>query len=147
MDAGKRKILDLYEGLVALSDDLFPKKCSNCGRIYKTEEDYIKQTQPTFQSSGLASSVWKGGNKPIVQLYRNCVCGSTLLSFFGDRRDSDEQGKEYRRMFEELLQLIEEKGADRKTARSELLKVMRGEPSDELTRFGIGPSAPAEPSP
>jgi hypothetical protein len=147
MNTGEKNIHDLYEGLVALTDDLFPKKCMNCGRIYKTEEDYIKQTRPTFQGTGLASSVWKGDNKSIVQLYRNCVCGSTLLSFFGDRRDSAKQGKDYRRMFEELLQLLEEKGADRKTARGELLKVMRGETSNELTRFGIGPGAPAQTSP
>jgi hypothetical protein len=143
MSTDNKAIHHLYEGLVALSDNLFPKKCSNCGRVYKTAEEYIKETDPVYRGSGLQSSEHLGlkAGDPVVQLYRNCVCGSTMLTLFGDRRDKSEQGQKYRVMFDDLLQKIVSKGIDPKNARAELLKVMRGEQSKKLAKFGIEPPA------
>jgi hypothetical protein len=130
----------MYKGLVALESDLFPKKCSNCGRIYKTSEEYIKETDPVCRGTGLQSSDHhprKG--EAVVHLYRNCVCGSTMMTFFGDRRDKSEQGLRYRAMFDNLLQKLISRGIDKKIARAELLRVMHGEQSDSLSPFGITP--------
>jgi hypothetical protein len=132
-------IHQLYEGLVALSDGMFPKKCSNCGRIYKTADDYIKETDPVHRGSGLQCSDNSNDGHAVVHLYRNCVCGSTMLTFFGDRRDNSEQGRRYRAMFDDLLQQIVDKGIDPKAARAELIKVIRGEQSKTLAELGIRP--------
>jgi len=141
MSTDNTAIHQLYEGLVALSDGIFPKKCSNCGRIYKTAEDYIRETEPVHRGSGLQSFEYSKDGHPIVHLYRNCVCGSTLLTFFNDRRDKSEQGLKYRAMFDQLLQKIVGKGLESKNARLELLKVMRGEQSEALAKLGIEPPA------
>ena len=139
MSTDNKAIHQLYEGLVAFSDGLFPKKCSNCGRVYKTAEDYIKETEPVHRGSGLQSFDYSKAGKPVVHLYRNCVCGSTLLTLFNDRRDKSEQGQKYRVMFDELLRKIVSKDIDPKNARLELLKVMRGEESEALAKLGINP--------
>ena len=139
MSAEDMTIQGLYEGLVALSDDLFPKKCSNCGRVYKTSEEYIKETDPVCRGSGLQSSDHLKKGQDIVHLYRNCACGSTMMTYFGDRRDKSEQGLKYREMFDALLQKLVGKGMDGKIARAELLKVMGGGQSKDLSPFGIGP--------
>ncbi|MCK9987662.1 MAG: hypothetical protein AzoDbin1_04134, partial [Azoarcus sp.] len=38
----------------------------------------------------------------IVELFRNCVCGSTLMDCFRDRRDTSEAGLRRRARFGEL---------------------------------------------
>jgi len=123
---------ELYAGLQALADSSFPKKCNNCGQVYETAEDFIRHTkklQP--QTSGLKQS-YDDDDAVIVELYRNCTCGSTLLDFFTDRRDTSETGLERRRKFGELLDRLVESGLEDIIARVELIKVLRGEVSEML---------------
>ena len=123
---------DFYQGLKSLAESAFPKHCNNCGRIYETAEDFINSTKnlPT-NSSGLKQSI-DDDESTIVELYRNCECGSTLLNFYRDRRDNSSQGLDRRKQFGELLIKLVELGLSEISAHIELIKVMRGESSEIL---------------
>lgn len=124
----------LFSGLTALSAASFPKRCPTCKIKYETSEDYVKLTQSIHGKSGLKASEDDDGS-PILELFRNCHCGSTLLDFFKDRRDTEEQ----RQLFGDLLERLCERGMDRSVARQELLKVRSGQTStliDELHKKG-----------
>lgn len=121
----------IYKGLQALSNSSFPKKCMNCGRFYETAEDYIKKTEPIRKSTGLKESI-DDDDRPIVELFRNCVCGSTLMDIFNNRRDLSQRGIKRRQKFEEILDRLTAAGYSKEVAREELLKIMRGEESDIL---------------
>lgn len=121
----------LYSGLQSLVASSFPKKCNNCGQVYQTAEDYIKHTNKLqSQVSGLKQSY--DDDSVIVELYRNCECGSTLLDFFTDRRDASSQGLERRRKFDKLLNILVASGMTSDNAHVELSKVLRGEVSEQL---------------
>ncbi len=130
----------LLEGLQALADSAFPKVCRNCRRVYRTPEEYAASTLPVRQgASGLKESVDDDGH-PILELYRNCVCGSTLMDFFSDRRATSESGHRRREAFERLLGQLVARGIERAAARAQLLKLMRGEASELLERLkALGP--------
>ena len=121
----------IYAGLQALAASSFPKKCNNCGRVYHTVESFITETERINNSvSGLTSSTDEDGSK-VVELFRNCVCGSTLMDAFNDRRDLSEKGEQRRNNFDRLLNMVQTNyNIDKSTAREELLKIMRGERSD-----------------
>lgn len=121
-----------YAGLRELAESAFPKKCRNCGRIYQTAAEFVAATQPLApDKSGLKQSLDDDG-RAIVELFRNCVCGSTLMDCFNDRRDLSEAGLRRRQRFGELLEYLHGQGLPRLTARDELLKVTRGQPSELL---------------
>jgi len=123
---------ELYSGLQALADSSFPKKCNNCGAVYETAEEFIRHTkklQP--QTSGLKQS-YDDDDEVIVELYRNCTCGSTLLDFFTDRRDVSPQGLERRERFSMLLDKLVTSGLSEVIARVELIKVLRGPVLQEI---------------
>lgn len=67
--------VEFYAELQEIAANTFPKRCLACGR------------------SGLKQSVDDGGHV-IVELFRHCVCGSTLMDCFTDRRDASETGKQ-----------------------------------------------------
>lgn len=125
----------LLDGLNALAESAFPKQCRTCGREYATVEEYCKDTRPISETrSGLKQSEDDDG-KLIVELFRNCPCGSTLMDCFSDRRDTSERGMQRRARFAELLGYLEKEGLERATAREELLKVMHGQGSDILKKY------------
>lgn len=132
----KKDTPQLYEGLHALVAYSFPKKCATCGRQYETAEEFIEQTLAIHEGSGLHSHQ-DDKNKTIVELYRNCVCGSTMLDFFNDRRDLSRQGQRRREKFEEIILYLVEKGLSKNIAREEILKVMCGEKSETLEKMGL----------
>ncbi|MBI3284542.1 MAG: oxidoreductase [Burkholderiales bacterium] len=121
-----------YEGLKALSRSDFPKRCACCGRVYASEADYFEQTVAIRGDRSGLKSAQDEEDGPLVELYRNCVCGSTLLAFFSDRRDLSDTGYERRELFEELLDYLERSGAERLAARMELLRVLQGQRSEML---------------
>jgi hypothetical protein len=127
----------LVAGLKALAEASFPKRCANCGTVYEDVHDYVSRTVPISEvRSGLKQSRDDDG-QTIVELFRNCACGSTLMDFFGDRRDLSEAGARRRQRFAELLTYLVGSGLDGVVARAELLKVMRGEASEILA--GVKP--------
>ena len=124
-----------FDGLKSIVESAFPKKCPMCGKIYNNEMDFINDTTKINNQTGLKQS-YDDEEQPIVELYRNCSCGSTLMNFFGDRRDSNEAGEKRRAKFGELLDyLVTQEELEPVKARDELLKVIRGEKSDILKKI------------
>lgn len=119
----------LFEGLVALAGSAFPKVCQSCGQRYETAEDYIAKTKTVGQSASGLKHAEEDDGLYIVELFRNCVCGSTMLEFFNDRRDTSERGLKRREIFGQLLDKLMAAGMDRATAHAELIKVLRGKES------------------
>ncbi|MBL7048254.1 MAG: oxidoreductase [Nitrospira sp.] len=126
---------ELFQGLKELAESAFPKKCSTCGRTFDTAAQFLFETQSISESSaGLKESSDDDG-ATVVEVFRNCPCGSTLLDFFTDRRDVSEAGLKRRKRFGELLLFLMEHGVEHDTARTELLKVLRGGTSEVLAKI------------
>ncbi|MGD9190206.1 MAG: hypothetical protein PVI89_18450 [Desulfobacteraceae bacterium] len=126
----------LFKDLKALSESSFPKKCSSCGKVYESSEQFVLKTDDISGRSGLKSSEDDCGDQ-IVELFRNCVCGSTLMECFNDRRDLSQAGLKRRQLFGRLMAMLEKKGLPADQARAELLKLIRGEHSHVLEQIGI----------
>lgn len=125
----------LFEGLTELAASAFPKRCASCGRVYETAAEYLLSTRPISERrSGLKQSMDDDGSV-IVEAFRNCECGSTLMDVFNNRRDLSEAGARRRARFAELLDYLVAQSLDREVARAELLKVLRGEGSEILRKF------------
>jgi hypothetical protein len=120
----------LYKGLRALSELSFPKLCANCGKRYETVDEFVFQTEAVRKSSGLKEEEEDG--QIFVELFRNCICGSTLMDEFNNRRDLSSAGIGRREKFGEILERLTGSGIAYETARNELLKVMRGDGSELL---------------
>ena len=127
---------ELFKGLKALSDATFPKRCAACGMEYTTVEDYIRDTEDISGQSGLKKG-YDDDDKPIVELFRNCPCGSTLMDCFSDRRDLSEAGLKRRKLFGQLMEMLTSKGLEENVARTELKKILRGKPSAVLEKLGV----------
>lgn len=130
----KRKWLKLfYNGLQNLVDSTFPKKCNNCGKIYKTKRNFLAETIPvkdiTFEDKSGLFELEGGDLATAIGVFRNCKCGTTLMAGFQDRRDGSSVGGNRRDEFKKLLDLLVEHGIKHNIARSELLEVLRGHPS------------------
>lgn len=126
------EVEQIFSGLRALAESAFPKRCSNCGREYVSAAEFIAATQALRPDcSGLKHSL-DDDDKPIVDLFRNCACGSTLMQSFSDRRDYSEAGMKRRQYFDQTLGDLVTQGVAREIAYVELLKFMRGEPHELL---------------
>ena len=133
---------ELFKGLKELAESAFPKKCANCGRAFVSAEQFLLETESINTSTtGLKQAEDDDGSK-IVEVFRNCPCGSTLMEFFNDRRDLSEAGIKRRIKFDELLNFLQENNFDRITARNELIKVLRGESSGILSKFRLPTKKP-----
>ena len=129
-------ITELYNGLQFMRASAFPKKCPTCGKVYETADDFFIQTQSLRGRSGLKHSI-DDDDKSLVELFRNCICGSTMMEECRDRRDTSEMGLRRREKFGQLLELLKNSGMDAKIGREELLRVMRGENSEILHNLGV----------
>jgi len=126
MDREKNKD-EFYKGLQPLSEHSFPKYCKSCGKNFETVADFIEQTKPVPRHrSGLQESQITKQGQRIIELYRNCDCGSTLMDFFRNRRKLTKMGAWRRQLFGELLEQMCSKGWRRKNAREELFKIIDG---------------------
>jgi hypothetical protein len=127
----------LYNGLKALSDAAFPKQCPSCGRRYESAEEFIHETRSIREEISGLKSATDDESQPMVELYRNCPCGSTLMDCFDDRRDLSHPGLKRRRLFGQLLEMLHRKGLQTHIARVELIRLMRGEQSSALSDIGV----------
>jgi len=135
---------DIYAGLRQLADSAFPKRCKLCGREYKNPAEFLVATRPVkSNSSGLKQSHDDEGHE-IVELFRNCVCGSTLLENYWNRRDLTDAGIMRRKRFQDMVGKLIAKGCPEESVRSELLKFMRGQPN-ELMRLAKEPGREKNP--
>ena len=119
---------ELFHGLQELHAAAFPKVCPNCGRVYNTLADFLAQTRAIAGKSGLKASR-DDDDRPMVELFRNCVCGSTLMDLAQSRRDETAAGLHRREQFQRMSALLIARGLTPASARTELLKVVRGEGS------------------
>lgn len=118
-----------YVGLKALAASAFPKHCRNCGRIYHTADQFISESRALRAGvTGLKQS-FDDNDMTIVEVYRNCLCGSTLMDIFTDRRDSSEQGHQRRELFNTARSYLMGRGMSPEEARLCLLRLLRGEAS------------------
>lgn len=69
-----------------------------------------------------------GGIGQQVGLFRNCVCGTTIMAFCHDRRDSSPAGDKRRALFGELMNRLVDTGTSAEDARLRLLEALRSEP-------------------
>lgn len=136
MAPDSKRSQELFKGLKALSDESFPKRCALCGREYVSVEAYVQETEDVAGQSGLKKG-YDDDETPIVELFRNCVCGSTLMGCFSDRRDVSEGGLRRRKLFGKLMEILTSKGLAENVARDELIKVLRGERSAVLEKLGV----------
>ena len=125
----------LYKGLRALAEYGFPKKCTTCKRTFADLKEFLMETKNVMNSSGLKQGDDDG--KAVVELFRNCVCGSTLVTVYSDRRDMSEMSVKRREEFGQLLNRLKAAGLEVDIARQELLKVMNGQESEILKNMGI----------
>ena len=123
---------EFFAGLRELADTAFPKRCGYCGREYLNSVEFLAATQSLrVNSSGLKQSR-DDDDHVIVELFRNCVCGSTLLENFWDRRDLTKEGINRRMLFQEQIRKLVAMGFSAERARGELLKFLRGQPNELL---------------
>lgn len=118
---------ELFASLHALVETTFPKRCRNCGREYADAAAFIRATRPVRPGEAGFKVSRDEDNHPILELFRNCPCGSTLLESFHDRRNESPEGLKRRARFGALLDKLTVGGIDRDTARHELLQMIRGE--------------------
>jgi len=123
--------VELYQGLRALEETLFPKTCRVCGQEYRGFDDFVRKTIQIHGTSGLTCFEIRG-KKLYVGLFRNCVCGSTLLVPCTDRRDDSPAAVKRRELFGKTLDLLKQQGWETEVARRELLRFMRGQKSKVL---------------
>lgn len=129
---------EIYTGLRELVESAFPMRCGNCGREYRNSTEFLAATQPVrANSSGLKQSRGDDGHM-VVDLFRNCVCGSTLLESFGNRRDLGEDGVKRRKRFQDMVDKLVAMGYTEEIIRGELLKLMRGQPNDVISLAKLG---------
>lgn len=129
--------VDPFTGLTDRSKTAFPRRCPSCGRYFESAEAFFKETHCVRNGASGLKSTRDDQDRPMVELFRNCPCGSTLVQCFNDRRDLSEPGLRRRRLFDQLLRLLENKGMASQQARVELLKLFRGQSSETLSRMGI----------
>ena len=120
---------DLYQGLIELADASFPKRCNCCGRVYATAAEFIAATRAAGRNGSGLKQGYDDHDLAVVELFRNCPCGSTLMGTFGDRRDISADGGQRRHRFDQVAIALREKGLDEALVRTELLLFMRGQPN------------------
>ncbi|MDD2761451.1 MAG: hypothetical protein PHH11_14320 [Methylomonas sp.] len=95
---------DSLKGLIALPLK-FPRKCNNCGREYVSETDFLLQTRDMSSGRSSLKQAEDERGQVIVEVYRNCVCGSTMMDMFQSRRDVSEEGIRRREEYDRLSAL------------------------------------------
>jgi len=125
------EIASLQQGLMMLIGTAFPRRCGNCGRVYKSYDEFISKAKPVVRQNDLKVISNDVGN-PAAELNRRCVCGSTMLELVQERRSLTPEGRERRVVFDQLLGTLTQIGWSEIDARAALLKTMNGEKSERL---------------
>lgn len=125
----------LVKGLRELAADSFPKRCASCGREFADAAEFLRETEALHGGRTGFKQSRDDDENVILELFRNCPCGSTLLEFFGNRRDESEKGAERRRHFLQLQDYLVAQGVEAQLARQEILKVLQGGDSALLSHL------------
>nr|WP_305906829.1 hypothetical protein [Methylomarinum sp. Ch1-1]MDP4519536.1 hypothetical protein [Methylomarinum sp. Ch1-1] len=94
-----KKIAAELQGLIALFDASFPKKCSVCGREYHNAQQFFQETKELPTGKSCLKEAIEDDGTAVVEVFRNCACGSTLMDEFSNRRDTTEHGRLRRKNF------------------------------------------------
>lgn len=110
-----------------LLDELFPKQCHSCAKVYADELQFLSETTPVQHSPTSIRAVAQddGSSDLYLEVFRNCSCGSTLMEFFHSRRDLSEEGITRRQLFDSMLKILQESGQPRLQAREALLQHLK----------------------
>lgn len=102
----------------------FPRKCQSCGKEYADEQQFLAETTSVAHAPSDIRSVRddEADGNVYLEVFRNCVCGSTLMELFHSRRDLSEEGLTRRQLFDSMLAILLEAGHDRQEARAILLQ-------------------------
>lgn len=119
-----------FEGLKALLESAFPKKCGNCGYVYETAEQFFMETQDMPRGHSSLKSVIEDDGMRIVEAFRNCRCGSTLMDEFGCRRDQSDKGAQRREAFDRMSILLQTRNISVAAARAEIVNFLHGKPNN-----------------
>lgn len=126
----------LFKGLRTLSASAFPKTCRSCGRVFQSIEAFIAETVDIPLAKTPLKAAREADGSILLEVFRNCPCGSTLMDEFHDRRDLSESGRQRRALFQKLLDTLhEEYDIPLPVARRELLKVLHGEHSNLIANL------------
>lgn len=121
-------------GVRSAEDSGFPKTCRNCGRNYKTLGEFVRDTVSTTQGAGLKQG-FTDDEQAIVELFRNCQCGSTLMSAMHSRRGNSDLASECRDQFDKLVAQMAATGKTHESAREDLRQVITGGYGDILEQL------------
>lgn len=118
------KVNKLLDGLSELADSAFPQECQHCHKTYNSLDQLLNETQPGDEQNE------HNGN---VAISRLCQCQQPIKVAFSDRRAKGELARKRRELFQHLLDVLTDNGMPHGMAKSEIIKVMRGERSSILT--------------
>jgi signal transduction histidine kinase/ferredoxin len=124
-----------HAGLCPNGQDTFPKECRSCGRVFETPDDFFHETDGIREDHSGLRETEDDDEQVVVEAFRNCPCGSTLMDSFSNRRDMSPAGRARRALFDRMLAFLVDSGLDAETARQELLTVARGGESTVLANI------------
>lgn len=124
---------DRADTLVAVANT-FPKACKSCGRVYRDAKAFIEQTLPASIAKGIKPAHGNNGQE-ILEIFRNCHCGATLMSPFYSRRGSSGLASECRQQFDKLVTQMTLSGRTQEAAQGELRQVITGGYADILEQL------------
>lgn len=119
-----------FVGLKALAEAAFPKRCNSCGRVFETAQQFITESKALRVGVTGLKQGYDDDERPIVEVYRNCPCGSTLMDLFSNRRDTSEEGGQRRQLFNTAKSYLISRGLSPSEARLCLIRLLRGDASD-----------------
>lgn len=125
---------ETYGQLKAFDTESFPKTCRNCGKVYDSAKAFIADTNPAKTDSALKQSYDEHG-EVVVELFRDCQCGSTLMNPFYSRRGSGDLASKCRHEFDQLIKHMTANGHTHATAGEELRHVITGGYADILDQL------------
>ena len=138
MSAYRHTHLNPYSNLRELAQGSFPRRCNTCGRSYESADELLRTTRPiAADHSGLKQGLDDEG-LAIIELFRNCTCGSTLMDFFQCRRDVSINGVNRRETFDRLARKFADSGVDIVHAKTEIVKWLQGQDTDRINMIDIG---------
>lgn len=120
------------DGLTAYIESSFPKTCAVCGATYQTATQFLAETDNMPNGRSSLKEALEDDGTTIVEVFRNCACGSTLMDEFNSRRDSSDLSQERRTKFDQLLIILQKQHIPIEVARVEILKSFNGEKSETL---------------
>ena len=125
-------INNCFNGLSVIIESAFPKKCALCGKTYLTAEQFLIETHNMPNGRSSLKEALEDDGTSIVEVFRNCACGSTLMEEFNSRRVNSKLGQETRAEFDRLLNMLKKQNIPIEIARTELVKLFKGKKSESL---------------